>query len=202
MCALRYVFTSVSDAPDRLSHQPPTQNRTGIAMDAATLIRVQFAFMHDVVRQMMTNLTPEQLHHRPAGRAMSIAANWAHMVYGEDVMLALASGDTALAHGAWRDRTGISELDVPGTDMAAWATRVTLDLELGRDYAQAVHDEALDYISTLRPRDINRTVDPSVFGLPPQPLGTFLHHMIADTHWHTGEIAAIKGVQGLRGYPF
>lgn len=171
-------------------------------MDAVTVIRVQFAFMHDVVRQMLVSLTPEHLHHQPPGRTMSIAANWAHMVYGEDVMLALASGDTPLAHGAWRERTGISELDAPGTDMAAWATRVSVDLELGRAYAQAVADEALDYLSTLRPRDLTRPVDPAVFDLPEQPLGTFLHHIIADTHWHTGEIAAIKGVQGLQGYPF
>jgi hypothetical protein len=40
-------------------------------------------------------------------------------------------------------------------------------------------------------------------GLGQQPLGSFLMNLLVlNAAAHTGEIAAVKGLQGLQGYPF
>lgn len=173
-------------------------------MDAITLLRRQFTLMHHVLTQVTADLTAEQVHAAPGGRAMTIAANWVHLVNGEDAMAALAFNVPDLSGSEWAGRTGASELEQIDADwdMAAWAQRVTIDPAQWRTYMQAVHTRTLTLLATLHPADLDRSVDPSIWGLPEQPLGTFLGHMLEDANWHTGEISALKGLQGLRGYPF
>jgi len=57
------------------------------------------------------------------------------------------------------------------------------------------------YISSLTDEEMNREIETSFLGR--QTVGQFLngltlHHM----GLHTGEIATMKGVQGLKGLPF
>lgn len=172
-------------------------------MDAVALLREQFTLMHGLVDQMIDGLTPEQLQFQPAGRTMSLAANLVHMISGEDIMLhTFVTGGTPLCNSEWAGRTGASELQEWGGDMAAWGARVTVDLAQLQQYAQAVYAQSSDYFDSISAADLDRPVDLSGFGMGQQPVGVVIALTIANTQWHTGEIAAVKGFQGLQGYPF
>lgn len=172
-------------------------------MDAVSLLREQFTIMHNVIDQMIDGLTPEQLQFKPEGRTMSLAANLAHMMTGEDMMLhTFVTGGEPLCNGEWSGRTGASELQEWGSDMAAWGERVEVDLAQLQQYAQAVYAQTAAYLDSITEADLDRSVDLSGFGMGVQPLGVVFGLMIANTQWHTGEIAAVKGLQGLQGYPF
>ena len=69
-----------------------------------------------------------------------------------------------------------------------------------REYAQAVYASTDAYVASLKPEDLDQTVE--IFGQK-RSLGNFLGAVMA-THigWHTGEVSCVKGLQGAKGYPF
>ena len=75
-----------------------------------------------------------------------------------------------------------------------------VDLPAMRDYARKVCDAAQAWVGTLTPEDLERTIETPVGKLNlGQVLETFVvWHVSA----HTGEISALKGCQGAKGYPF
>jgi hypothetical protein len=80
-----------------------------------------------------------------------------------------------------------------------WAGRVQVDLPSLRQYAQAVYASTDAYLASLSPADLDAAFQGFV-GL--ETLGSFLTGLGLHAGWHTGEISAIKGVQGNKGYPF
>jgi hypothetical protein len=59
------------------------------------------------------------------------------------------------------------------------------------------------YLAGLSDADLLQDADMSMIGLDPMPLGRFLGGMLLiNAGAHSGEISCLKGVQGLRGYPF
>jgi hypothetical protein len=101
----------------------------------------------------------------------------------------------------WRGRTGISE---PQMILEfEWARRVQVDLQKSGAYATAVWSATDDYISSLSPPDLGREVDMSASGLGVRTVDWCLSALIT-SHINNmaGEISALKGVQGAKGYPF
>jgi hypothetical protein len=69
-------------------------------------------------------------------------------------------------------------------------------------YAQAVYDNTDAYLATVTPDEWNRQLDLSSFGMEPATAGFWLTNILLDGAAHCGEISAVKGLQGLQGYPF
>ena len=77
---------------------------------------------------------------------------------------------------------------------------VRLDLPAARAYAQAVYAATDAYLAGLTAEDLDRDVD--LFGMS-QSLGAALgNFVIGHCHDMMGEISCLKGLQGVRGYPF
>jgi len=86
---------------------------------------------------------------------------------------------------------------------ATWTRRVQIELGALRQYAQAVAAETDAWIAGLSDADLDRPVDLSAAGLGQHTLGTAIGLLIANhLGTETGEISALKGIQGARGYPF
>ena len=67
-------------------------------------------------------------------------------------------------------------------------------------YAKATAQTLLDYVATLAPKDLERTI-PTPIG--DHDMGQFLEiFIIGNINWHIGEISALKGCLGLKGYPW
>jgi hypothetical protein len=57
------------------------------------------------------------------------------------------------------------------------------------------------YVASLDDEALAKPLDLSMVGLGMQTMGYLLGGLVLNTHLHTGEISAIKGFQGLKGYP-
>ena len=75
-----------------------------------------------------------------------------------------------------------------------------MDLPALHDYAQATAQALLGWVASLTPEDLERTL--------PTPIGEFNLGQVLEMFiiWHIndhcGEISALKGCQGSRGYPW
>ena len=67
------------------------------------------------------------------------------------------------------------------------------------EYQQAVRAATDAYLETLIAEELDREV--RFFGSM-QPVANVLTTLVAHTMGHAGDIAAIKGLQGVKGLPF
>jgi hypothetical protein len=80
---------------------------------------------------------------------------------------------------------------------------VKVDMKQMREYAKALYSASEEYVASLADKDLSREVDMSMFGMGKRKLGTVLGGLIiGHARDIMGEISAIKGIQGLKGYPF
>lgn len=168
-----------------------------------SMVRGQFKGAHDVLEATMQDVTPEMAAWQPPGSANAVGPNYAHVVTGEDViLLGMARGAAPLLASSWAGQVGLSEMPPMDGKWHEWNQRVAIDLPALRTYAQAVYAATDEFLAALTDADMGRTLDLSAMGFGEQSLGWLLGIMLANVHWHTGEIACLKGVQGHKGYPF
>ena len=88
----------------------------------------------------------------------------------------MLKGGVPLWDSSWKGNMGLSEPRPPrGQPWEDWARRVRIDMPKLREYAKAVFAALV---------------------------GFFLGVMCTHCANHTGEISTLKGLQGLKGYPF
>ena len=176
-------------------------------MDAIALLRQQLALAHNVVEVTMADVTQEQADWTPPGVANPLGATYAHSVFAEDMVVGgMFRQQAPLFAGEWAGRLGMSEpmptLD-RWQDYQGWARSVRVDLPALRQYAQAVYAATDDYLASLSPEDLDRTIDMSSAGMGEMSWGQALSLLVVGhVNNMAGEISVLKGVQGARGYPF
>jgi hypothetical protein len=156
---------------------------------------------HKLMEATLGDATREQLHYAPSGRALPVGAAYAHVIYSEDILVQQAKGEKPLFESGVA--TGASEhhpnfLHEDWNQYADWTRRVRFDLPQLRTYAQQVYANSDAWLATLTEADLDK---------PDEFLHQSLAHLItraliAHVDNLTGEISAIKGVQGMQGYPF
>jgi hypothetical protein len=177
-------------------------------MDVISYVRDQVKGAHEWVEQTMADVTSEQAQWPPPGVANPLGATYAHLVAAEDgVVNGLLKRSAPLAVGAWAGKTGISQpMPMPGPQWEhypAWTRSVQVDLPALRKYAQVVYAATDAYLASLKPEDLSRAVDFSDIGLGSQPLTWVLNRLVLGHIDNCcGEISALKGLQGAKGYPF
>jgi hypothetical protein len=161
-----------------------------------------FQWAHRVLNMVMEDCTPEALHYKVPGSTINpIAAIYVHAVYAEDSLVnRRIRGQTSMwERDGWQEKTGV---EIAGSSSDPnWAERLALDMARFKPYTDAVFAETEAYLSTLTDEEMQREIETSAFGK--QTVGQLLsgltlHHV----GLHTGEIATMKGVQGLKGLPF
>jgi hypothetical protein len=171
-------------------------------MDALSVLRDGIQWGHGLVEQVMADVTPEQAHTAPPGSAHSIAAIYAHALLAEDgIINMMLRGDEPLFASAWAQGCG-----VPNPTMflsEEWSRSLKVDLDALRRYSQAVSAATARYLETLTPADLEATRDLTSAGLGQQTVGWMLNVLVA-SHLNNmaGELSCLKGLQGLKGYPF
>lgn len=161
-----------------------------------------FGLAHDTLEGTVADLSSEQACYCPDGKAMPAGAHYAHHVQGEDAVFnGMLQGKTPLMASEFAGKFGTPE-QAPQGDWSEWARSTTIDMEEARAYAQAVYAATDAYLAGLTDADLDGELDLSAMGMGTQPLSMMLDLMVLDTGLHTGEISAVKGLQGLKGYPF
>lgn len=166
----------------------------------------QLQAVHQILEQTMDGVTNDVAHFQPKGTANPVSGTYAHIIFSEDMFLHMfLKKDQPLYETTFKDKTGASE--VQPSDWAEaypkWLREVKVDVKQFREYAKAVYKETEDYVATLTDEDLEKDVDMSDFGMGKRKMYDFIANLINGHAFSiTGEIAVLKGIQGLKGYPF
>jgi hypothetical protein len=157
-----------------------------------------------ILRDVTKDLTQEQADWQPPGCANPIGATYWHLLSScDEIVHRWGQGQPPLLErDGWRDRALTVDPPEPehGGDWYGWMCAMRIALPVVHEYAQAVSSAIREWIASLTPEELNRTIQTPLGELSlGQIMSTFvLWHVNA----HCGEIAALKGCQGARGYPF
>jgi hypothetical protein len=163
-------------------------------------LRENFEMAHRVFLGTVDDLTDDAAAATfPAATVGPILPIYAHAVCSEDVIFAAAAGrEPVCLSPEWAARTGIPGATVVQTP--EWAGN-TFNLGGLRAYADAVFAAAVAWLETADDAALDREIDglrPGSRTTPVNLLRVGLIHISG----HGGEIAALKGVLGLKGLPF
>lgn len=170
-------------------------------MNAQDTVRQQLAFWHGTVDSMLKDVGDKLNTQLKDSTCGSIASIYAHMVFAEDgIVNGMFQGKPVLyAADGWDAKTGVKH---PGGPMQTpeWASDVKMDLATFQNYAKKVYAQTDAYLANLSDAELERKVQGPV---GETTIGWFLTTILG-THFpgHAGEIAALKGVQGMKGLPF
>lgn len=174
---------------------------------AIKYVRESLQNAHGQLEATMADVTETHLHWRPNGTAHPISGTYAHLIISEDMTIAgLIQKKPSLAETSFAGKTGVDVL-MPSfsqwSKYSEWANTVRVNLPQLREYAQAVYKTTDEYVATLTPEDLESPVDLSVFEMGQKTVAYLMDRFIIG-HCDSicGEIAVLKGLQGLKGYPF
>jgi hypothetical protein len=172
-------------------------------MTPQAVLRQQLASAHDILEQTIADCSQDALdRNMPGATITSIGSIYAHLVLSEDGILhGMLQGKPPIYRGQdWAARTGVPMPEQPGMS-PEWARTVRMKLPAFREYAKAVYAATDAYVAGLPDADLERKVQTGFVG--EQTVAFVLGNILAwHAAQHTGEIAALKGVQGLKGLPF
>jgi uncharacterized damage-inducible protein DinB len=169
------------------------------AMKAQELMRAQFAQAHQVMESVVADCDEAALTKVVGGNIGTIGAIYAHAVFDEDGWIAGVTGEPKLwESGGWAEKTGLGEISA--MQNPEWTQSTRYDVAKFREYAQAVYQQTDGYLANASDEELDREIE--AFGRQT----TVGKHVGAMGLWHVmshqGEMAAVKGAQGLKGLPF
>jgi hypothetical protein len=171
-------------------------------MNVQQTVKQQIEFWHGTLEQMIGECADVLHKDLPGSTTNTIAATYAHTVAGEDVIVhAFLQGKTSLFESnGWGDKTGVPFIGVPPMLTPEWSAKINMKLDAFREYAQTVYAATSAYLDSVPDDELNRKMQTP---LGEQTVGWVVTLLLA-THLpgHAGEIAALKGVHGLKGLPF
>ena len=198
-------------------------------MDTVSLIQYALGLAFDLLEQVVSDLTQEQADWLPPGKANPIGAlywhtvaycdqlvhEWCmppfrHITFEEWVQAKCAKGDLGMGQAPLRQSAGWQEKvvlasppETPGDpywDLRAAREGLRVDLPALHQYEQAAARAINSWVASLTPGELQRTLPTPVGELN---LGPYLEFCIIwHINAHCGEISALKGCQGLQGYPW
>ncbi|TAK63923.1 MAG: DinB family protein [Dehalococcoidia bacterium] len=164
-------------------------------MNVLDEFRWQARTSYEWLESIVADVTPEQARWRPPGRANTIATTYAHIVRNIDEDLNhWMFRRPMLNEGPWRGQTGL----VSGRP--EWEQNA-IDWPALREYGRAMCAFAVETVDALTEDDLAIVTDLSTadievwHGIDIVRL-TVGHHV----RMHGGEIACLKGLEGLKGY--
>lgn len=169
-------------------------------MNAIEFIQQQFGGVRQLVSATLAGMTEEQLNWAPPGTANSIKVTLLHVVAGEDRFIqSVIQGKPVLWESqAWGARIGVE--NPPGGGKGREEARTTpLKLAPVLAYQEAVSAATQTYLNSLQPEEFDRKVN--FFG-GERPVANVLTMLVTNISAHMGEIAVLKGVQGVKGLPY
>lgn len=169
-------------------------------MKAQELLKAQFEQAHDFLGMTIADCTQEVLNHRLAGSTVNpIGGVYTHVAVAEDMLVngLIRGAEPIIASDGWAAKLGVEE---PGPFQTPEYMELIIDLPVVQECAKVVLASVGNFLTTASEEDLAKSVDTP---LGTMPAITFLSN-VASTHVaeHWGEIAALKGMQGLKGLSF
>jgi hypothetical protein len=170
-------------------------------MEIRTYVQQQIAGARRLVDAAMQNTTDEQFTWTPPVDTVNpISVTFLHIVGGEDsfVQGVLQRKARLWDTDGWGDKVGIAKTPGMGEGwVEARQTPITVAAALA--YQTAVRAATDAYLANLTPEELDREVD---FMGGKRPVANVLIILAHHACSHAGEIATVKGMQGIKGLPF
>ncbi|MEU3413300.1 MULTISPECIES: mycothiol transferase [unclassified Streptomyces] len=165
-------------------------------MHAKDILIDGYGRVREEVHAALDGLGPEELHHRPAPDANTLAWLVWHLTRVQDDHIADAFGlDQVWLAQDWQKRFG---LGLPRHDTGYGHTPAEVakvrvaSAGLLTGYYDAVHEQTLGVLRTLAAKDLERVVDERWD--PPVSLGVRLVSVLSDDLQHVGQAAYLRGL--------
>jgi len=166
-------------------------------MESKEFIQLQMTGVRKQVEGILNGITDEQFNWTPPGTTNSISSTYIHMLASEDraIQVTLQGKQRIWDVEGWAEKIGLQE--TPGV-ANAWEPAKGKNLTLASllDYERVTRTATEGYLAQLTSQELDRkiTVNGRERLVADVISGTALHIML-----HAGEIAAIKGMQGIKG---
>ena len=168
-------------------------------MTAIEYIQRQIAQVRFFATDVVQDLTDEQLNFPAPGTTNTIGAIYLHMTTSEDSFInSVIQGKPRIWDSEdWANKINISTPPARGD----WSGVKDKSLAVASvvAYKTAVHAATAAFLATLTDADLARQLS---FRGTVETVADILTRFVTHTSFHTGEIAAIKGVHGLKGLSF
>jgi hypothetical protein len=171
-------------------------------MNAIDLLKFAVGNAFGILGQVTADLTQEQADWVPPGIANPIGATWWHVVSGTDVIVhKWCAGQAPILESAgWQDKVLLASGPEAEGETREHMLSIQVDLPALHAYTEAVAEAVQAWLSTQSPEDLEGKIETS-YG--EYNLGGLLEIFVMwHINAHCGEIAALKGCQGVKGYPF
>lgn len=171
-------------------------------MNTPQTVKSQLGLWQGALGGMMDECDEVALHKTlPQSTVTSIASIYAHAIFSEDfITQGMLQGKPPIYKtDGWEAKTGVPMAATPEMNRE-WAATVKMNLQAFREYAKAVHAATNTYLDSVSDADLQAKAQ--------TPIGEQTKEWVVanllGTHLpqHAGEIAALKGVQGMKGLPF
>jgi len=168
-------------------------------MEILDYLHRQMTSMRSTVDMTMKDVTVEQFNWAPPGTMNTISATFIHFTSVEDhfVQGILQGKPRVWDAGGWSEKTGVKKTPSIGENWDEFK-HLHLGPAVFLEYQKAVWAATDAYIADLAPEDLDRKVK---LGPRELTLAELLMMAANQSLSHTGEIAALKGVQGAKGLP-
>lgn len=170
-------------------------------MKAQDVLRQGFAGSHGILDQQLADCSPEALRKMFDGSTIhSIGSIYAHTIHSEDAMIngVLQGKPPIWASAGYAAKTGIT-LPASARQDDHWRD-LQIDPAQLKDYAAEVRANTDAYLAGLPDEGLERKGQ--FFGQEMTVAAVLTTVLLWHVGNHSGEIAALKGVQGLKGLPF
>ncbi len=168
-------------------------------MNTKEYLYKQIQSMTQLQDAALDDLTDEQLIFYPGGTISPIGVIWLHMVFSEDSFIAiLMKKPTTWDSGGWKERFNLEKAPDFGEDWSIYRD-AKMTVAILKSYTRAVRKET----NTCLEATSAETLDESVkFFTDSDPKADVWVLLSQHSLLHSGEIAALKGIQGVKGLPF
>lgn len=178
------------------------------ALTSQAILKASLESAHQILEATVADVSDDVANRPAPGNANPIGSSYAHAVIAEDgIVNGMLQGRPPLCVTSWTGRIGVDKpMPMPGMgqgDLGEWYHSAQVDLAACRAYAEAVHAQSAAFIGGADDATLAREIDLTGIGLGKMPLAVVFSALVVG-HCNNlcGEISAIKGAFGLRGYPF
>ena len=169
-------------------------------MEIKTYVQEQMANVRAQIDTVIKDITDEQFNWPPPGTVSPISAILIHMLAGEDYFIQTVLQDKPSCWGVqvWGPKIGVKS---PPEQGCSWEEFKTVKILVAPvlAYEQAIRASTDTYLADLTVEELDRRVN---FAGNELPAAEVLMTLVVHSAGHAGEIAAVKGMQGIKGLPF
>jgi hypothetical protein len=164
-------------------------------MNGTEYAKMQLQDTLGLLNVIVGDVNEDQYNWIPEGTTCnSVAKSHVHVLSSIDFFVNMIVGG---GRSKWPEAA--EKLGLPANPTKIWQADGRVALEPMKEYGKYVQETALAAVSKLSDADLDREIE-SQFGK--HPAGWYLQLSGMHTAGHAGDMAAIKGMQGLKGLPF